>query len=124
MAEEETIGDVLLRVSALKKDDMVTEVEAYGLEVHSSWTKDEIMDHFEQFLTSPEAVEPEPEPVPESTEVLEGAPPPEVLRTPEGDVINIQQLEDPPQPPPVQAQPTVRITASPGWGNSPRAKAP
>jgi hypothetical protein len=58
MAEEtgdETVADVLERVGALKKDEMVEEVEAYGLEVHSSWTKDEIMDHFEEFLTSPEA---------------------------------------------------------------------
>ena len=52
MAEEETIGDVLSRTGALNKEDMTSEVESYGLEVDPSWTKAEIMDHFEEFLTT------------------------------------------------------------------------
>ena len=69
MAEEETIGDVLSRTGALNKDDMTAEVESYGLEVDPSWTKAEIMDHFEEFLTSPEETYPDP--------VVEEAPQPE-----------------------------------------------
>ena len=117
--EEETIGDVLTRVSALKKDEMVTEVESYGLEVKSDWTKDEIMDHFEQFLTSPEAVDPQEAPVPDE------APPSQD----EGDAalfVAQQQEAEPPTPPTLPPTSDVRITStqSPGWGTTPTAKAP
>ena len=83
MAEEdaETIGDVLTRTSGLNKEDMITEVESYGLEVDRSWTKAEIMDHFEEFLTEPEATDAPPvpeEPVPTPGDVPEN-PPEEVL---------------------------------------------
>lgn len=111
--EEETIGDVLSRTSGLNKDEMTTEVESYGLEVDPSWTKAEIMDNFELFLTSPEesvpeesVPEPEPEPQPEPAPIVPPVPGP------------------PPTPPnpPQTPNPNVRITASQSWGAG--AKAP
>ena len=109
MAEEdvETIGDVLSRTGALNKDDMIAEVESYGLEVKADWTKAEIMDHFEEFLTTDggDAV-PEEQPV-------EPAPQPEPK--PEPKVGAVPQMPDnaPPEPP------NVRIIGSQGWGNGP-----
>ncbi len=127
MAEEETIGDVLTRVSALHKDEMITEVESYGLEVKSSWTKDEIMENFEQFLLeeSPDGDAPE-EPVVEEKAAEEPVLPP-------------LDLPEPPPPPPTlgepsivpqtyaeetPASPNVRIMRSPGWGKTGGAHAP
>jgi hypothetical protein len=115
--EEETIGDVLSRTGALKKDEMITEVESYGLEVKSDWTKDEIMEHFEEFLTSPEEVDPV------STE--EGVPVDEPLPEQKGDadLVAAEQLEAV-EPPPLQPTSDVRITQSQAWGHSPDSKAP
>jgi len=134
-AEEETVGDVLTRVSALNKPEMTKEVESYGLEVHSSWTKEEIMEKFEQFLLEPEA-----------SDVEESADEPDVVNVTE---MNVEQLNvgepstdvPPPstttyaEPPPVQPEgelPSnsgdVRIMESPsrrgGWGRTGGAYAP
>ena len=127
MAEEtgdETIADVLERVGALKKDEMVEEVEAYGLEVHSSWTKDEIMDHFEEFLVSPPESEPEePAEEPATTEKVDGAPEPIALEDnfSEAAVANNAAARE--ELPP-EENPQVRITASRGWGKTGGAHAP
>jgi hypothetical protein len=138
-AGDETIADVLSRVGALNKPEMTDEVEAYGLQVHSSWTKDEIMENFEQFL-------------------IEGAEGSDV-EEPEPDVVNVTEMnveelnvgksstepaaaEVPPTPPPsntayAETPPTpkaptefppgaadVRIMRSPGWGKTGGAYAP
>lgn len=118
---DETIGDVLSRTSKLLKDDMIAEVQAYGMEVDSSWTKDEIMEHFEEFLTEQAADEPDvEEPVVQDT-----AAEPEVL----------PPLDLPPEPPIVPEtyqevadlppnSGDVRIMRSPGWGRTGGALAP
>jgi hypothetical protein len=121
---DETIGDVLSRTSKLLKDDMTTEVEAYGLQVDPSWTKDEIMEHFEEFLTEQADVEPDAEEVvAEEPAVLPPLdlptpPPPPPTLSAEPSIVPAGYTE--PQP----ASPNVRIMRAPGWGKTGGAYAP
>jgi len=126
----ETVGDVLSRVSALTKPEMTTEVESYGLQVHSSWTKEEIMENFEQFLiegAEGSDVE-EPDVVEPSTDV----PPPSTTTYAEPPSSSPEEIIPTPAPGPGVTLPStagdVRIMESPsrrgGWGRTGGAYAP
>ena len=108
---------------------MTTEVESYGLEVDPDWTKEEIMEHFEEFLL---------EGAPEEPSVIEGAPsaeppppPPEGVAVADAplaatttEVEGGEPIAPPPDYSPPVDDPQVRIMHSPGWGRQPGAKAP
>ena len=117
---DETIGDVLSRTSKLLKDDMTTEVEAYGLQVDPSWTKDEIMEHFEEFLTEQaDTAEPDVEEEPAVLPPLDlPEPPPPPTLSEEPSIVPAGYTESPP------SSPNVRIMRSPGWGKTGGAHAP